>query len=278
MNWMPPDIPAPAPTATLAPVKSPAFVPPAAPAVSSSLAGTLQGFLLASAVFAAVSVIGALVGRATYGDFVAAGDGSVATQRRLREEWIDADATTSAMMAFALLCWMVVVILLMIWTRRLHRISTTLWDGKRRWSIGWAVGGWFVPLANFVIPKLVLSEIERILSCRRSDGTADPRWKEHTTSAAGWSWWALCATGLFLLVIQPNDSLDLEELTPPEVRAYYVAHVIVMACWCASCVFGVLYVRRLTATARSAGRRIAGSSHPTAPATLTPRPRLAERA
>ena len=32
----------------------------------------------------------------------------------------------------------------------------------RSWSSGWAVGGWFIPLAALVIPRLVLSEIERI--------------------------------------------------------------------------------------------------------------------
>jgi hypothetical protein len=230
------------------------FAPPPDPAVSNALAGTIQGFLWASAGFAAVATIGAVVSRTTYDDVIDAADSSAATQRRLRAEWFDADATTRGTTALAVVCWVVVVILLMIWTRRVHRISARLWDGSRRWSIGWAVGGWFVPLANVVIPKLVLSEIERILSCRREDGTVDPRWRDHTTSAVGWCWWALYVTALTLLVFEPNGSAVLEDLTPVEVRAYYVVRLLTMACWSASCVFGVFHVRLLTAEARRAGR------------------------
>jgi hypothetical protein len=148
---------------------------------------------------------------------------------------------------------LVVVILLMIWAWRLHRTSEQLWSGPRRWSTGWTVGGWFVPIGNLVIPKNVLDETERILACRQIDGRTYAGWKEHTTSSAGWCWWTLFLTGGALLIMRPEVPDDVAQLGDAEVRAFYVIHLLAMASWCASCVFAVFYVRRLTALARRAG-------------------------
>ncbi|RSM51286.1 hypothetical protein DMB66_42175 [Actinoplanes sp. ATCC 53533] len=52
----------------------------------------------------------------------------------------------------------------------LHRARTNL-DGpgeELAWSRGWSIGGWFLPIGNFVIPQLVVSEIDRV-SQRRAD-------------------------------------------------------------------------------------------------------------
>ena len=43
----------------------------------------------------------------------------------------------------------------------LYRASknTELWDTTpRTWTPGWTIGGWFIPIANFVIPALVVSD------------------------------------------------------------------------------------------------------------------------
>lgn len=51
-----------------------------------------------------------------------------------------------------------VVIVSVIW---LHRVAsnTSPLSGERRWGDGWAIGAWFIPLANWVLPYLVVKEL-----------------------------------------------------------------------------------------------------------------------
>jgi len=59
----------------------------------------------------------------------------------------------------------------------LHRARTNL-DGPADWELnwkrGWTIGGWFVPLANFVIPQLVVSEIDRVSERRANEAEGRP--------------------------------------------------------------------------------------------------------
>lgn len=245
MNALPPPGPPDAmPSETLWLPPAPAVAVAAPPGVGRRLRGTLQGFLLASAAAAVVTAIGALVSLAAYREMDAAGDRSSAAERRLFERWADVDDMTSAMLGLALISWAVALVLLIVWMHRLHRISAVFWTGHRKWSRGWTVGGWFVPVANLIIPKLVLDEIEQILDCRRTDGSVDPAWSKHQTSSIGWCWWAFYMTALITLVIQP--SWPEGGPTIAQVRAYYVVLMLAAACWCCACLLAVSHVRRLS--------------------------------
>lgn len=46
-----------------------------------------------------------------------------------------------------------------MWMHRVYRNMPALGEQGMRWSPGWAVGGWFIPIANFVIPYRVLREV-----------------------------------------------------------------------------------------------------------------------
>jgi hypothetical protein len=41
------------------------------------------------------------------------------------------------------------------------------------WARGWAIGAWFVPLANLVLPILVIGEIDKATAARRAETTQD---------------------------------------------------------------------------------------------------------
>lgn len=231
--------------------------PPANPAsrpsttrVGRGLSVTLQGFLWAGAVSAAFTAIAAAACLMALDDALDALDSSSVRQRRLRAEWLDADETLRALTHVSVACWLVALVLLIVWTHRMHQVSTAVWRGPRRWSSGWAVGGWFVPLANLVIPKLVLGEIERIIVNRRGDGSTDPRWTQHTASSVGWSWWALYLTGAVTLAFFPGGPATVDDLVPAELRAFYTLHLIWMTCWCASGVLGAFHIRQLSSAAR----------------------------
>ena len=76
-----------------------------------------------------------------------------------------------------------------VWMNKAHKTTQRLWRGSRKWTSGWTVGGWFIPFANFVIPKKVLNEIERIATAPRTGGVVGSGWRQESTSALGWLWW-----------------------------------------------------------------------------------------
>ena len=52
---------------------------------------------------------------------------------------------------------------------------------------GWAIGGWFVPLASLVIPGLLVQQL-----WKGADGTVprgDPRWRQVPAHIQIWCWW-----------------------------------------------------------------------------------------
>jgi hypothetical protein len=51
-------------------------------------------------------------------------------------------------------------VLFIAWFRRAYQ-NTAAFGAPRRSSTGWAVGGWFVPIANFFIPKRIANDIWR---------------------------------------------------------------------------------------------------------------------
>lgn len=80
-------------------------------------------------------------------------------------------------------------ILLVVWMWRCHSATDRLRPGDRKWSRGWTVGGWFIPIANLVIPKRVMNEIERLAIAPRNGGAVDRGWRSVRESAVGWLWW-----------------------------------------------------------------------------------------
>jgi len=72
------------------------------------------------------------------------------------------------------------------------------------WSPGWAIGGWFIPYANYVIPFLVLREIWRAAEGPLGAGAY---WRQ--VPIPGWTgwWWGLwvassVAPGLFVVPVE----------------------------------------------------------------------------
>jgi hypothetical protein len=78
---------------------------------------------------------------------------------------------------------LVAVVAVAAWLYRSARHAVRL-GGVLAWSRGWAVGGWFVPVANLVIPYLVVRDV------RRGSGPA-PR-----PAPVGWWWVSVLATVL----------------------------------------------------------------------------------
>jgi hypothetical protein len=69
--------------------------------------------------------------------------------------------------------------------------NTELWDRSgRTWTPGWAIAGWFIPLANFVIPFLVVRDI-----WRRTPTSPEVRNGRPIASWILWAWWVPFVVG-----------------------------------------------------------------------------------
>jgi hypothetical protein len=144
------------------------------------------------------------------------------------------------------LVWIATLIVLMVWMNRAHKATSTLEPANRRWTSGWTVGGWFIPFANFVIPKLVLNEIERIATAPRENGRVTASWRYQALSAGGWAWWLLLVAANVISLVSGTFGGGAE-LTESELRSTYNWGAMSEAAFAVSAVFGVFVVRRISA-------------------------------
>lgn len=93
------------------------------------------------------------------------------------------------------LAGVVLFVLLLVWGNQAYRSLSRSGAEGRSWSAGWAVGGWFIPLASAVIPRLVLSEIERIAHPGNGPPPVGENWRRQPLLAAGVAWWVLLVGG-----------------------------------------------------------------------------------
>jgi hypothetical protein len=100
----------------------------------------------------------------------------------------DADDFVSATSSIFVLTQLVIVVMFIIWMFRAAKDNEALGRTGARFAPGWSIGGWFIPLANFVIPVLIVQDLWRgsDRETRRGVGT----WRAGAGSALVGFWWA----------------------------------------------------------------------------------------
>jgi hypothetical protein len=149
----------------------------------------------------------------------------------------------------AMVVWTAAFILLLVWMNQAHKTTTWLNPQPRSWSSGWTVGGWFIPIANLVIPKLVFHEIERLALAARDPDAASRDWRTLPTMPVGWVWWlgALAAYGAFIVSgVTLDGKVESGVLDAGSVRAGYGWGALANALLAASAIAAGLHVRALT--------------------------------
>jgi hypothetical protein len=77
------------------------------------------------------------------------------------------------------------IVLWLVWQHRSQANLGALGASGVKYSPGWAVGWWFVPVANFAMPYLTMRELQKA-----SDPTAGAiDWRARGTRALLWLWW-----------------------------------------------------------------------------------------
>lgn len=204
----PPPVPAPVPAAPYgAPAPDQLYGQSAASSwnrrfVSRGLTGTLFGFQLATGVLA---VLAGLLYLATYGmwmDFTAGGNTTLS-------DVIDTSDGADGTAALAMMSGLVVFILLIVWLNKAYKAAVSRGAESPAWSSGWAVGGWFIPVANFVIPKLVINEVDRMSNPYLSEpiGTS---WRSAPRARVADVWWMFYIIGM--VAAQIGAALAVEDV------------------------------------------------------------------
>jgi len=151
--------------------------------------------------------------------------------------------------SFALFAMVVTGVFVLVWTFQTSKVFDARGASGRRWRGAWTIGSWFIPLASFVLPRFVLSELEKISQVPFDGGDIGERWKEEPRSTVGDLWWLLWVSGLFMYqstqVFLTDPSVDPGTIAVATSLAG-AAHVVLAAAGVAL----VVVVRRIEAASQ----------------------------
>ena len=148
------------------------------------------------------------------------------------------DFVAAANIAVAVLM-LAIFVCFVIWMWRAAKNNEALGRPQPRLGPGWAIGGWFIPLAFFVIPVLVAQDLWR--GSDASVPRGDIRWKIGPRSAlVGW-WW-----GLFLVSFLRGSSSSDNLSTFSDLRTSDTLSLIGRVFFVAAAVLSILVVRRIS--------------------------------
>lgn len=211
--------------------------------ISRGLSGTLQGFLWTAAGASLLTALMAMIGLSAFYEWRDARFGSAAESRALAD-MVDADDAIGGFAGLGWIIGIVVFVLIIIWMNQAHKVSQSRWSGLRKWSSGWTVGAWFIPVANLLIPKLVLSEVERIGAAPSSpSGQVPDGWQDQPVWSGGVIWWLSFVAGMLATSIGSSLYTDLDDRF---WEAGYWLLILGSLSSALAGVLGALYVRRIT--------------------------------
>ncbi|MGQ0824292.1 MAG: DUF4328 domain-containing protein [Actinomycetota bacterium] len=168
------------------------YAAPVVPPASRTLAQWIQVMAGIAAALYAFVLLASIAARSAFDDLVG---GNLFTDD---QEFQDADDVLSATRVLAFLSVSTLVILLIVWLYQVARSAARHNAVGRRWSPGWAVGGWFIPLANMVIPWLVFRENEKIAHSAAVGRI--PMWPHAPLPLTSNLWWVLVVSGQVMLL------------------------------------------------------------------------------
>ena len=146
-----------------------------------------------------------------------------------------------------------VFVLTIVWEWRLAKNHQLLGRPDTTFGPGWAIGAWFIPLANFVIPILQFRDLWKGSAPGLPRGS--PVWKRQSTGALLWVWWGLFVASFVIDWISSigvdEETDELAEVTGQLDRLTGVA-VVAYSLRIAAAILFILVIKRLTARQEAA--------------------------
>jgi hypothetical protein len=172
----PPPPPSPAATPAVAATATPTQVPGPADAPKR---GALAGWVVALLALAGLAAVWSMVAELHRASLAikAADEGGVSLQ-----QLGDADDGVASAVGAEIGALLVAGILFIIWLYRLCKRLQAARPDSFRYNVGWAIGGWFVPIWSLFRPKQMVDDAWR----------AADRWQGVAPRVPGWVhlWWA----------------------------------------------------------------------------------------
>lgn len=188
----------------------------------------------------------------------------------------EAEATAFGFLSIAVIGYLITAVIFITWFFQAYRAAASRGATGRTWAAGWTIGGWALPFANFVIPKLVMNEVDRMSNPEAGDPPIDDRWKPLPRLEASDTWWGLFLLGAITTAIGSNW------LPYADVKgSSYATAVIILACGMAATAGGGFAAGKMVRTigdrllvavpeTHLSGARLPGQA-PDAPRTTTGR-------
>ncbi len=164
------------------------------------------------------------------------------------DEVVDADNAVAAFSGIHGLLLLVIAIVFIIWQFR-HAKNAEVLGVRGGLGPGWAIGGWFIPLANFVLPTVQLFQ-----SSKASDIDARQQGRPPKGSPVTIVWGVVFGIGTLLLfssgALAPSDDngdfeidsfSDVDDLASSD-RSASAGHIILIP----AAILGIIMTRTLT--------------------------------
>jgi hypothetical protein len=239
---------------------------PSAPVAVPSNFLPLRGLAIALGwLFAATGGAGALVALVYFAEVAAL------EEFKQSESFVDAErvddvaevATTLEGLYYLVLLASAVVFVIWLWRATSNLRS---WPNPPlRYGPGWSVGAWFVPIANFIIPKQMLNDAWRGAT---PAGTAGYQWKDVHVPGFITAWWTLWVVGTI------GDRVTTAAMDPSQSIATSQNFLLVAAgsllVVSGASVFGAISIWRISERQHSA----AGTSGRSDPGRHSPSPAM----
>ncbi|HMF84194.1 MAG TPA: DUF4328 domain-containing protein [Acidimicrobiia bacterium] len=156
----------------------------------------------------------------------------------------DANAFPAAMIVLLGFLQIAIFVLLVIWLYRAAKNNEALGRQSPRLGPGWAIGGWFIPIAQFVIPFIVMDDVWR--GSDPSIARGDPGWRRSSTLGAIWAWLVFVVIWLIPSTIA-SSSGDVRADEPDKVRRDDILRIIGSFGAVVAAVFAIVVIRRISA-------------------------------
>jgi hypothetical protein len=137
-----------------------------------------------------------------------------------------------------------IAVLFIIWMWRAANNNEALGRRNPRLSDGWAIGGWFIPIANFVLPVLMMQDLWR------GSETGVPRdhsdWRQARGSGLIGVWWGLLVASVIARVAARGNADAIGEFENFEsFRAANTLIILATIVEIAAAVLAIAVVRTL---------------------------------
>ena len=172
----------------------------------------------------------------------------------------DANALPAVMILLSGAVFIAIFVLLIIWLYRAAKNNEALGRQNPRLGPGWAIGGWFIPVAWWVIPFIILDDVWR--GSDPSIPRGDPSWRRSSTLGAIWAW--LVTAVIFIIPSGIASSTgDVRADEPEKVRRDDILRIIGAVGAIVAAVLAIVVTRRIAARQEECLR----AQQATAPAT-----------